>query len=55
MQASYIWIEHEIGEDAFRKILAKVQNTFCILAFCDKVFCQHLHPEANGFSFFATM
>jgi hypothetical protein len=33
-----------VGEVVFRIILVKVQNSFCIIAFCDKVFCQRLHP-----------
>jgi hypothetical protein len=32
-------------EVEFHIILAKVKNSFCILTFCDKVFCQKLHPE----------
>ena len=35
-----------VGEVEFHIILAKVQSTFCIIAFCDMVFSQLLHPEA---------
>jgi len=34
-----------VGEVEFHIILAKVQNSFCIIAFYDKVFCQQLLPE----------
>ena len=42
-----------VGEVEFYIILVKVQNSFCIIAFCDKVFCQRLHPVANEVTFFA--
>jgi hypothetical protein len=31
--------KYGIGEFWFHIILVKMQNSFCIIAFCDKVFC----------------
>jgi hypothetical protein len=34
-----------VGGSAFHIILAKVQNPFCIIVFCDKVFYKQRLPE----------
>jgi hypothetical protein len=44
-----------VGEGEFRIILAKVQKTFCIFAFCDKVIRQRLLPGALELPFLETI
>jgi len=39
-----------VGEVEFHIILSKVQNSSCIIAFCDRVFCQQLLPEVCTFN-----
>jgi hypothetical protein len=33
-----------VGVFEFRIILATVQNSICIIAFINKLFCQRIHP-----------
>jgi hypothetical protein len=44
-----------VGEVEFRIILAKVQNSFCIIVFRDNIFCQRLLPEALELPFLETI
>lgn len=44
-----------VGGFEFYIILANSQNSFCIIAFCGKVFCQQLLPEIVELSFLKTI